>query len=954
MQNVTPPTGTLDEFTLRDELKSLRSRIPDSPALNPIVNVAFNLSRQLESGAISFGGLKALAGRLMDRACIRRAEQLKERIGYTSNHATLKDFSEFVAKTVGNETDIDKAFDRFKTRWGRARSGIVFTAHPTFGLSETLSRRMVAIASGEVQDPTAPIGMPHRPDAPIDLAFEHRAVQHSIQNLRDAYEDLLNGYFSVAAAGFGERAYKVRPRLATIASWVGYDLDGRTDIKWTHSFILKLQEKKAALSDIRTRFLALKHRCGDSADIQRIARQITGKLDLGIAVAEKQHEALLAANAGDRKLAEAANIISQPDGYNLVSTEPVVALLDQLIDVVAQPQSKREIAALASLFEQTGMGTSHIHLRVNAVQLNNAFRAFVHEPWTRDLSERQALARIVEMIHTSALETVNFETLDLETATAIRQFALVAQMRKHIDRDTPIRYLIAECESPATVLIALFFAKLFGVLDIVDISPLFETPAALETGARMIERLLEEEAYRDYVRGRKRLCIQTGFSDAGRFIGQIAATLSIERLHQGLAEVVAASDLKDVEVLIFSTHGESMGRGTHPGSMTRRLRYVFSEDARRRFSAAKIPLKHETSWQGGDGYLSYANKALAMRGLASVIMDGEVPDAVEDPFYDDTNLALDFLLRLRGYQQDLFAHPGYRAVLGAFGPNLLFRTGSRPVKRQMEGASSADRGDPARMRAIPNNAILQQFGYIANVVAGLGAAVGSERESFVELAKTSPRLRPLIEMVARGKQLSSLNAMGANAFVFDPGFWAMRASWGREPHLAAAFKTLANHLLEDPRCGAIQGLVHELRLDAIDLHTLLEDIGIDGGKIPDENRLELDLLQAIRLALIMRIFILAAQLPRFSTRNDMSHKQMFELALMLEVPEVVSVMRQAFPKRTSAKKDSATFMEQATYLPQGIDDYGRIETEILEPMEEAYEFIREIGTGISHHFGAFG
>ena len=44
---------------------------------------------------------------------------------------------------------------------------------------------------------------------------------------------------------------------------------------------------------------------------------------------------------------------------------------------------------------------------------------------------------------------------------------------------------------------------------------------------------------------------------------------------------------------------------------------------------------------------------------------------------------------------------------------------------------------------------------------------------------------------------------------------------------------------------------------------MLEEIGIEGGKIPDDTRLELDLLQAIRLALIMRIFILAAQLPRF-------------------------------------------------------------------------------------------
>jgi phosphoenolpyruvate carboxylase len=258
------------------------------------------------------------------------------------------------------------------------------------------------------------------------------------------------------------------------------------------------------------------------------------------------------------------------------------------------------------------------------------------------------------------------------------------------------------------------------------------------------------------------------------------------------------------------------------------------------------------------------------------------------------------------------------------------------------------------MRAIPNNALLQQFGYLANVVAGLGAGVGSERERFVDLAKRSPRLRPLIEMIARAKQLSSLNAVGANAVPFDAGFWASRASWGREPHLDGAFKTLAAHLLDDDRSEKIAGLAHYLRLDAIELHGILEEIGLEGGKIPDDHRLELDLLHAIRLALIMRVFILAAQLPRFTPTNEVTYDEIFRKALSLEVPDVVSVMRQAFPRRTNAAYDDAAFDEKATYLPKGIDDYARIDAEILEPMEKAYELIREIGTGISHHWGAFG
>jgi len=101
------------------------------------------------------------------------------------------------------------------------------------------------------------------------------------------------------------------------------------------------------------------------------------------------------------------------------------------------------------------------------------------------------------------------------------------------------------------------------------------------------------------------------------------------------------------------------------------------------------------------------------------------------------------------------------------------------------------------------------------------------------------------------------------------------------------------------------------------------------------------------------VFILAAQMPRFATR-DVSHRQLFELALMLDVPAVLAEMRQAFPHHKKAQGDAAHYNEKATYLPKGFDDYGRVETEVLAPMEESYELIREIGTGISHHFGAFG
>lgn len=241
--------GELDEIQLRDKLRTLRALIPDTPGLNPIVSVAFDLSRRLEAGEISFEDLRALATRLMDRAFVQRARHLRERVGYIDPKQTHDEFAAFV-EGLANSMD----FEAFEARWSRARNGIVLTAHPTFGLSEALSHRIVEMAVADEVDPNARIGLPHRPDPNIDLAYEHLRVQELISNLRDAYTELLQSFFSVATARFGDKAFKLRPHLATIASWVGYDLDGRNDIKWTFSLLVRLRRSRRHLTTSATVF----------------------------------------------------------------------------------------------------------------------------------------------------------------------------------------------------------------------------------------------------------------------------------------------------------------------------------------------------------------------------------------------------------------------------------------------------------------------------------------------------------------------------------------------------------------------------------------------------------------------------------------------------------------------------------------------------------------------------
>ena len=131
------------------------------------------------------------------------------------------------------------------------------------------------------------------------------------------------------------------------------------------------------------------------------------------------------------------------------------------------------------------------------------------------------------------------------------------------------------------------------------ISPLlFETEKGLTIGHNIIGTLLKNLHFKKYVLKKKKLSIQTGFSDAGRYLGQSAAVLSIENLQRKIAHILSNERLKEVKLLIFNTHGESIGRGGHPISLKDRLNYVSCNYTREKLKEWKIDLVQEMSFSG--------------------------------------------------------------------------------------------------------------------------------------------------------------------------------------------------------------------------------------------------------------------------------------------------------------------------------------------------------------------
>ena len=961
MKTTTQPAAL--HTTYRDKLATHRKRAARDPQSNPVRLLAFDISHDLETGALGVDDMAGLAKHLCDGALVDRAERLRAYLAYPTAADALRAFEAQVRAGALGNANTPIPFDTFAAQWSRARYGLVLTAHPTFAMSAAMRQVLADLASGDEatrQDAATRLkDLPHAPDD-IDLAQEHVATQSAIANLRGALNDMTRAVLRVARELYPDQWTSLTPRIATLASWVGYDIDGRVDIGWGDTIRFRLDEKSAQIDHLAATAGAIT----DAIEPEAANKALVDlKARLAAAARLARREAQLFSRdleAGDNIVA-AANLLTGAQPGRLLGARDIAAWVD---DALAQATTEADREALVLLRTQAlayGLGTAHIHLRINAVQLHNAVYEHFDMFDNRGFDSRLALARLTKLIDKVVPETVNFGSLERERTTAKRQFMLVAQILKHIDTDTPIRFLIAECESPFTVLAALYFAKLFGVEDKVDISPLFETSDALERGGRLLEQLLDNPAYLAYIKTRGRLAIQTGFSDAGRFFGQIPAGLAIERLQILLARHLKTRGISDIEVVIFNTHGESVGRGANPVSLRARQHYVFTPWARVTFRHAGVPVCHETSFQGGDGFVALATPSRARITLVGLIeAEADVPDMAreDDLFYRDINFTWDFYRELRAYQFDLFHDPDYRAVLGAFGTNLLHTAGSRRARRSAKPLPPGAPENLSRMRAIPHNAILQQLGYSANVIAGIGMVARHEVDRFMELARTSPRAGALMQMVAFARRQSSLTALAAYGCVFDAGFWVARADerartateipGGAEPCLV-----LANLVGSNERFSAFARLHNRLRTDGIFLRDVLNALDLDGGQSSDDPRAERYLLHALRIGLIMHLFLLAARLPSFSTRNDMSLTGVHELILTMRVPEALEILRAVFPI-SGPDGDRRDFEEPATYQTGRGRGYPQVHQTYIEPMERIYGVLKDIGVGLSHHFGAWG
>lgn len=916
---------------------------------NDVLSTAWRVSMLLEQDKASLADLQTVIRHLRDDAFLRRATRLHRYPGGTSSSVTedrLKGVVRQVLDTAfGRTSDSEgseasprtatEALACFRSELERTQYAAVFTAHPTFAVANEVYAALAGYASAPEPQDTAPDLLTHRRKAPPTLEEEFTLASAAILRGRDALDRLNVELLGAARETWPDAWSTIIPRPIIMTSWVGYDTDGRTDIGWWDTLRLRLKMKLFQLQRLRQQIV----------DSGVEASTLMSRLSRACYTVEAQIAACPKSADADATVEFATLIVDHKEDAIL---DPAVLgdALQDAIDTATSPEAALSVAVARAGFFAHGMSASHSHTRLNATQLHNVIRQrlrFTDDP--ADPAHRRALlAHINEALENVSAVPVDFGALLVEQASAARLMMTVAQIVKHIDSTTLVRFLIAETESGYTLLAALWLAKHFGIDDKIEISPLFETREALMGGAHIIEEALRSPHWRDYLRKTGRLCLQFGYSDSGRYVGQLAATYLIERLRLKILDLLHVWDLEDVEVVLFDTHGESVGRGGHPFRLSDRFAYLSPMHVRAKFAERGVKYREESAFQGGDGYLLFGTPELAAASVVTIAEHTFEPArSHDDPVYDEPDFSSDFFSTIADAMIGLVADPGYADVLGAFGPSLIDKTGSRPAARQSEGGGATPRiTHPSQLRAIPNNAILQQLGWCANTIQGLGSAARRHPETFETFREGSARFRRALDFAAHALAHSDDQVLRSVIWLLDPGYWLDRATAEPRSGKRERYLTVMHDLEKLDFWADTQSMFRRIQED----HLALRAVWPEAPTIHPAEKL----LHAIRIALIEKIWVLATQIPFFMPRGNFTRDVMMRRILCLEIPSVLRELDAIFPRGGS--KLDYNFHEPAG--PQVDNSYSQEHDEIFLPMQEMFQMMREISVALMHGIGAFG
>ena len=112
-------------------------------------------------------------------------------------------------------------------------------------------------------------------------------------------------------------------------------------------------------------------------------------------------------------------------------------------------------------------------------------------------------------------------------------------------------------------------------------------------------------------------------------------------------------------------------------------------------------------------------------------------------------------------------------------------------------------------------------------------------------------------------------------------------------------------------------------------------------------------LNALRIALIRELYVLASHVPDFSDRHELTRDGLIARLVQLDIQPSLAKLGEIFPM-TEIDDEILDFGEPSTYETAEAQSYRQEHVLIFQPIARLCDLIRRISSAVTHNIGALG
>ncbi len=307
-----------------------------------------------------------------------------------------------------------------------------------------------------------------------------------------------------------------------------------------------------------------------------------------------------------------------------------------------------------------------------------------------------------------------------ETADTIQVFRTMAECQDRFGTEALDTYIVSMTQNMSDLLCILLFAKEAGFFAeayphrTISVVPLFETIGDLRRAPGILEALLKNEVYADYLSKRGKIQeIMIGYSDSGKDGGIVSSNWELYKVQTQLVKIAS---LNGVKLRLFHGRGGTIGRGGGPTH-----RAIMSQPPGTVAGRIKI------TEQGEVISAKYSLHTIAVRNfeqLAAAVLETSIEEASQQAAAVEAEPWHEFMEEFsqnafESYRSIVYGDPDFVKFFQESTPiNEIthLRMGSRPTRRKTGSQSISD------LRAIPWVFAWTQSRFLLPAWFGLGTA----------------------------------------------------------------------------------------------------------------------------------------------------------------------------------------------------------------------------------------